>query len=50
KIHTGEKPYQCTECEKAFSTNGNLKQHQKIHTGEKPYECTECNKAFITNG
>lgn len=45
---SGEKPYQCEFCEKAFTQNGDLNKHKRVHVGENTYKCTEpdCTDAF----
>lgn len=48
--HNNEKPYPCSQCDKSFTGQTRLVNHQRCHTGELPYQCTKCEKRFGHKG
>ena len=43
---SGEKPFVCSVCSKAYARKSHLNVHFRVHTGERPFACVHCEKDF----
>ncbi|KAA3674568.1 uncharacterized protein DEA37_0008926, partial [Paragonimus westermani] len=48
-VHSGERPYKCCYCNKAFTASSILRTHIRQHSGEKPFKCKYCWKPFASH-
>ncbi|VDM74366.1 unnamed protein product [Strongylus vulgaris] len=49
RVHSGERPYKCSFCPKAFTASSILRTHIRQHSGEKPFKCAFCGKPFASH-
>ena len=41
-VHSGDKPFKCDMCEKAFNRKDTLESHLSSHSDLKPFMCSVC--------
>lgn len=46
--YTSTKSYQCSQCDKKYSSKNLLDEHMNMHTGLRPYKCPICTKDFAS--
>ncbi|KAI4471942.1 pr domain zinc finger protein [Holotrichia oblita] len=46
KLHQGDRPFKCDQCDSAFVQAHQLRNHLRVHTDEAPFSCDICGKTF----
>ena len=50
RIHSGEKLFACSKCDKEYTQSNNLKKHELTHTGDIPFTYSKFDQAFTQKG
>ncbi|XP_076063981.1 uncharacterized protein LOC143038542 isoform X2 [Oratosquilla oratoria] len=50
RIHSNDRNFVCSHCEKTFTTKASLVRHLRTHTGETPFACPYCGQNFKEHG
>ncbi|XP_033626375.1 transcriptional repressor CTCF-like isoform X1 [Asterias rubens] len=50
RIHTGDRPFLCTFCQRRFARKDKLQIHLRTHSGHKPYHCQQCSYSAVDGG